>query len=354
MSAPVPVSPSVLCAIPGLIWPGNGLAEILSPLALPGLSALLAHAEAADAPPCSLDVWLAAQFGLHDDLPFAAIRLAGEQAAAPDRKTLWVCADPVSLRFARQHLLLDAPETLALHADEMTSLLGDLNQTFMDVGKFSCTSPEHCYLALNPEHGDKLPVALAPLADVESRPIAQFQARGAQAAWWSKLANDLQVFCHNHSVNTAREVRRAPALNALWLWGVGHGPAQLLSPSPDIAARLQHPNGILNGLARYAQADVRPFDIQHPAAWSLLDALHAPAQQRDAASWARALEALDAEILLPLSRHLQAGSIAQLRIVAPGDTSLSSFDISPAPRWKFWQRGANKAQLVAALGKPSA
>ncbi|HSD36918.1 MAG TPA: hypothetical protein VLC92_05385 [Rhodocyclaceae bacterium] len=350
MSAPE----STLCVIPGLIWPTTGVSEALSALTLPGLSALFAQAKEHHAPPCPLDVWLAGQFGLQGKLPFAALRLAGEQESTPDDETLWACADPVSLRFARQHLLLDAPETLGLQAAEMDSLLADLNKTFADIGRFSRTSPEHCYLALNSEHGDKLPVTLAALADVESRPVAQFQAQGEQAAWWSKLANELQVFCHNHAVNTAREARRSPALNSLWLWGLGRTPHGLTPPDANMAARLLAPNANLAGLARLAHSNIATFDAQQPAAWSLIDDLHAPAQQRDAAAWSQALQRLDDEVFVPLAQQLRSGRIQHLRIVAPGDTALAQFNISPTPRWKFWQGGASKTQLVAALGKPSA
>ncbi|MEC5387639.1 hypothetical protein VVD49_18040 [Uliginosibacterium sp. H3] len=353
MSAPMLASTSILCVIPGLIWPATGVADALSPYDLPGLSALLARVEEHIAPPCPLDAWLAEQFGLTGELPFAALRLAGDGIAMPDSDALWVCADPVSLRFARQHLLLDAPETLALQADEMDSLLRDLNTTFADIGEFSRTSPEHAYLMLKPEHADKLPVTLAPLADVDSRPVAQFQAKGEHAAWWSKLNNELQVFCHNHPVNTAREARRAPALNALWLWGLGSLPPTLASPHPQMAARQGTPNAIFNGLSRLAHCKPAAFDARQPAAWSLIDDLHAPAQQRDTGAWSNALQKLDAEVFVPLVHQLRSGRLHHLRIVAPGDTALTRLDISPTPRWKFWQRGASKAQLIARLGRPA-
>jgi hypothetical protein len=102
-----------------------------------------------------------------------------------------------------------------------------------------------------------------------------------------------------------------------------------------------------------SDARIDTFDVQHPADWALLDDLHEPAQQRDALRWAQALAMLDEQVFVPLSQQLRDERITQLRIVAPGDTALASFDISPNPRWKFWQRDASKAQLLAALGKPS-
>ena len=100
---------------------------------------------------------------------------------------MWVCADPIGLRFARQHLLLDGPATVDPQTEEMMSLFADLNKTFGDVGKFLFTSSQHGYIALAPAHADKLAVALAPLSDVENRPVTHFQPQGMQAAWWSTL-----------------------------------------------------------------------------------------------------------------------------------------------------------------------
>jgi hypothetical protein len=344
---------SVLCAIPGLIWPGTGLAEILNGLSLPGLSALLANARVSHAPPYSLDNWLAAQFGLTDSPPFAALRFAGERNTKPGADSLWVCADPIGLRFARQHLLLDGPATVKPQTEEMTSLFADLNKTFADVGKFLFTSLQHGYIALAPAHADKLAVALAPLSDVENRPVMHFQPQGMQAAWWSHLSNELQVFCHNHAVNTAREARGAQALNGLWLWGAGSAPSRLMSPATRLTTYPVKPQPLLTGLAQTAGAIIDAFDAKRTSDWLLLDALHEPARQRDAASWRDALQSLDAEVLMPLSQQLRARAITHLNIVSPGDTTLASFDISPAPRWQIWRRSAGKTALQSALGTPA-
>ncbi|MDB5887590.1 MAG: hypothetical protein JWM03_462 [Rhodocyclales bacterium] len=344
---------SVLCAIPGLIWPASGLPEALNGLALPGLSALLAHADVRHAVPYSLDAWLAAQFGLANNAPFAAIRLAGEEDEAPATDTSWVCADPVGLRFARQHLLLDGPAALDLQAHEMTSLFDDLDKTFADVGKFRFTSLHHGYIALDAAHADKLAVTLAPLCDVEDRPVAHFQPQGAQAAWWSHLANELQVFCHNHPVNKAREARGAAPLNALWLWGAGCSPSGLTPPAARLAAHRVDSSPLLSGLVRLAQTTIEAFEPTHAAGWILLDALHEPAKQRDMARWSQALQMLDTAVFMPLSQQIRTRKITRLALVSPGDTTLASFDIGPTPRWKIWRRHVSKDRLLAALGSPT-
>lgn len=348
---------SVLCTIPGLIWPTLGLSEILSGLALPGLSTLLAQARTQRASPCSRDAWLCAQFGLAtsgtNTPPFAALRLAGESLTEQDSCGPWVCADPVRLRFARQHLLLDGPTTLDLHADEIQHLTDDLNKSFADIGRFQFCSPTRGYLALDAAHADKLDVALASLPDAINRPVAQFQPQGAHAAWWSHLSNELQVFCHTHAVNIAREARGAPTLNALWLWGAGATPSRLTAPAARLAARGANADTLLRGLAKIAHSPIEEFDLQQPADWSLFDDLHEPTLQRDEAAWASALTALDTELFVPLAALLRSRKITHLQLVAPGDTSLTCFDIVPAPRWQFWQPSLSKSQLIAALSGPA-
>jgi hypothetical protein len=93
--------------------------------------------------------------------------------------------------------------------------------------------------------------------------------------------------------------------------------------------------------------------VQHPGDWLLFDALHQPARQRDMPGWQEALQILDAEVFMPLSQRLRARTITHLTIVSPGDTTLASFDISPAPRWQIWRRRADKIALCAALGSPA-
>jgi hypothetical protein len=251
----------------------------------------------------------------------------------------------VSLRFARQHLLLDASAAQSLRHEEATALFRDLNENFADIGRFSVGDAARGYLALDPVHADKLIVELPPLPDVDNRPVANFQPGGEQAAWWSRLANELQVFCHSHEINQAREARGEPALNALWLWGAGRMPARLTLPATRIAG--DHP--LLAGLCRLAGASLEQYNAHSPAQWALVDALHGPAQQRDATLWRESLQALDTDVLLPLWQQLQARNIDEVVIVAPGDTAFTRFNISAAPRWHFWRRPATTAQLASAL-----
>ncbi|HEX5126621.1 MAG TPA: hypothetical protein VFW00_07760, partial [Rhodocyclaceae bacterium] len=217
--------PSV-CVLPGLIWPSAEAAEALRGIALPGFATLLGHASLQQSPAISLESWLAEQFGLSSKPPFAALRLAGENnflgdtPPALDASENWLCADPVALQFSRQHLLLSDPATLDIQNDEALSIISALNETFADVGHFYAASMTRWYLRTSAD----IDVHFHALAQVIGRSVAHFQPEGRKQAFWAQVGNELQVFCHNHPVNTAREAAGKPPLNAIWLWGAGRLP----------------------------------------------------------------------------------------------------------------------------------
>ena len=111
--------------IPGLLWPTATLLGPASGLALDGLATLLGRGtrELREFEP--YDRQFARLFGLEDaHLPLAALRRLGEaDAAATEPGSHWLCADPVNLSFAREHLLLHPFADDALGIDEAATLI---------------------------------------------------------------------------------------------------------------------------------------------------------------------------------------------------------------------------------------
>ncbi|GAA5159712.1 hypothetical protein [Viridibacterium curvum] len=330
--------------IPGLIWPATGVDALLADLPLPGLARLCARLDARHDAPRAFDDWLCREWGLASP-PFAALRLIADGCVAGD--AIEVCADPVNLRFAREHLLLDSPENLQLLDEELTSLCDGLNATFSDIGQFHIVASK-LYLRLAPAHADKLDVRLSPLAEVVARPVAHFQPQGTQARWWSKLNNELQVFCHNHPVNQPREAEGRPLLNALWLWGAGKAPSGLIAP----ASTLTGDYWLLKGLAQSAGMALTPLKPTTPASWNLIDTLLLPAQQRDGWAWRTELARLDAEIFCVLADQLDSGGLSSVEVLAPGDSALTIWQLRHNPRWRFWARQCKPAALQSLLSRP--
>ncbi|MGC3964828.1 MAG: hypothetical protein QM803_16345 [Rhodocyclaceae bacterium] len=344
MSTPV-------CVVPALVWPSVGLADELARARLPGLAALLSQATLLEAPAQALESWLAEQFGIAQDAPLALMRLAGEsrfigEAPELDTGAAWLCADPVALTFARENLLLTDPASLGITAEETAALIDALNHDFADVGRFYAATPTRWYVRLTESWGHVDDIVLPPLDDVVGRPVALFQPEGPDAARWARLANELQVFCYNHSVNATRESTGKPPLNALWLWGNGRLP-QTPVRTPSSALSGDHP--MLRGLVRLAGQNIVSHD---KATWQLHDDLLAPAMQRDPHTWLMALQDLDARVLAPLAQALSSGRMRAVTLVSPCDHALVMAEIMPRARWQFWRRDLSPVELAQRLTRP--
>ncbi len=137
--------------IPGLLWPGATLLGPASGLALDGLAALLGRGRRLVRAFEPYDRQLARLFGLEGDgLPLGMLRRLGEtDAAAPPPGSHWLCADPVNLSFAREHLLLYAFADGELIQDEADTLIVALNEVFADLGRFEACTPTRWYLRLH-------------------------------------------------------------------------------------------------------------------------------------------------------------------------------------------------------------
>lgn len=348
--AQIPRHCHVTCVIPGLVWPAP-LGAALEAIALPGLAAWLGRAQIARSTAQPYASWLARQFGLTQPA-WAALRWAGEveQATHPAHT---LCADPVSLHFMRDAIVLRGPADLAITPAEATGLLATLNSEFADLGSFHAPQPERWYLhakAATQTH-------FLPLADVLGRPVALFQPEGPDAAIWARTANELQIVLHNHPVNRQREERGQPLINALWFWGEAPAQAETLTAP---AQTLIGDDPILRGLAQHAGANWQSTAQAGPAghgpsghSWRLDTRLQEAALTGDFMGWLRGLEQLERELFAPLWQTWQQGSLKTLRLVAPSDKALLEAVLSPAQKLRFWRRSATGAQLRAILETPA-
>lgn len=329
--------------IPGLIWPTPHATAPAGSLALPGLERLLGLGARRALDDRSGDAALARLFGLAADaIPYAALRRLGEaDGATMARDGHWLCADPVHLQFAREHLLLtelDDSEIDRAHAD---ALLAALNDTFTDLGRFEAPTPQRWYLQL----AAPTRAGLFPLTDVVGRPIAHFLPEGDDARLWQRTLNEVQIVLHNHATNQARESAGQRTINSLWFWGSGNLPASATAPCPVVLAR----DPLAVGLARLAGlAPQPPGKADELAGDSLvvLDALRRPALQLDLDGWREALATLERDWFAPLAAQL-GGKLQTLRITAPGDRAGFELEVRAGQRWKFWR----KPQALDALLK---
>lgn len=319
--------------LPGLLSPTRKLAD--RP-ALPALETLLRQGRLDWHAGSSHEKVLAGCFGLPaDDIPVAALRRLGERdEAAVDG--CWLCADPVTLRFNREHLLLDDADDSGLSAAEAAALLEALNNHFLAIEKdfvrFEARSARRWYLRLK----SRPQVDLAPLGAVLGRPVEGFLPSGEEAARWRRLINEAQVLMHNHPVNQAREAAGKPLVNSLWFWGSSTLPETLHAPAPV----LRTDDRLALGCGRLAGMRCEGLSSRTPSRATLIvdTRLLRPALRVDVHGWHDGLRKLDAKCLQPLLAALKKRQLSSLHITAAGDRATLDLTIRPLDLLKIWRR----------------
>lgn len=332
--------------IPGLLWPA---AAQPGAARHPGLAWLLGRGRQDLRPFAPATAQLAGLFGLTPDaVALAAMRRLGEPGLPPPQSgTHWLCADPVHLSFAREHLLLGELGEDAPDAAETAALIEALNATFADLGQFEAATPRRWYLRLaRPTHA-----RLYPLDDVVGRPIKHFLPEGEDARLWQRTLNEAQIVLHNHPLNEARVAAGRRPINSLWLWGAGAPDAAARAALPAIQAR----DVLARGFARAAGLSATAPELAQALRADtlvVLDELHDAARELDLARWQAALDALEAQWFAPLAQALRAGRLGALRLTAGGDRATLELDVRATDRWRFWRAPQGLDTLLRSLAPP--
>lgn len=155
-------------------------------------------------------------------------------------------------------------------------------------------------------------------------PRAEILPRGRDAGGLRRLMTEMQMLLHEHPVNTQRQNRGLPALNAIWVHGEG-----MLS---DVTARsLPAASGddvYLRGLYRLHDQPVKSKPVD---AATLLGQVAGPTVAIIDAS---DLDTLESNWLAPLSRALLRGTIAKLTVMFDD----WRIDTDRAALFKLWRR----------------
>jgi hypothetical protein len=144
-------------------------------------------------------------------------------------------------------------------------------------------------------------------------------------------------------VNLARETRGEPAVNSVWLWGVGSTPQVGASRWKSVCSD----DPIALGLARLAGASARRLP-ESASAWlesarqegrhlALLDALRAPLALGQSAEYGECIATLERSWFAPLLAALRAGQVGMVTVHVP-DSLGASFETVRADLWRFWRR----------------
>lgn len=140
------------------------------------------------------------------------------------------------------------------------------------------------------------------------------------AAAWQNLLAEVQMQLYDHPVNNAREARRQPSLNSIWLDGVGAWPAGLAPVQVDIIPELQ-------------QAAERGDLAAWRSAWLQIERERVP-------QWQAALDAGEA-----LELHLCG--LEQSAVFSPAERGLAAGLRRAWQRWRPAQQGAHWPSALA-------
>lgn len=364
--------------VPELIWPEPADQLALGKLSAPGFEWLAARAKLTRQPRRAFELALAHQFAL-DEPPFGALRLLGESGEALRQKARaghWLCADPVHLRFHQERIILADAGAFDLEEVEAEAIIASLNSEFADVGEFHLGTARRWYLRLHDAGREKLANAAVnrnfePISAVAGRLVdSEHSDKKAPLTRW---LNEVQMFLHGHPTNEQRQREGKPAINSLWLWGVGslpgttdagetqnRGQTTVLPRGLSPVFSLSSNNPIAIGLANAAHLPLRPLPsdlaglladaVPDSEQLVVLDSLLPPVLYEDSEGWRRAFEALENNWFAPLRGPL-GRRIERLDIIAPTIYGELGFSLTSKDRWKFWRKGRPLAALASELAE---
>jgi len=332
---------NLIVVVPGLCGPESDppLSDYLRDSRPVALDCLLSRARVAADSGHGLGATLGRLFGLglepDRDLPVAALTWLADTGQSSGA---WLMrADPVHLRADQSRLRLFDCHSFTITREEADALVAAFNAYFRETGwELAAPQPQRWYLSL-PQ-----PAALQTQSPdrVAGQDIDPCLPRGAEAARWHALLNEIQMLFHSHPVNAAREQRGAPPINSIWPWGGGGLPAQL---QPRVTRLLaDHPLAV--GLARHAglpraelPASVRELLAMPGAGCTLLvdDRLEWPMHYGDIEAWLDGLQALEADWFVPLLAALRSGAVASLEIHPCNGLG---FHVTRGGLRRFWKR----------------
>ena len=288
----------------------------------------------------SLEDHLCGLFGLpcQPDAPIAPVSAAFDGLGGG----CWLRADPVHLRLQRDQLVL-LPD-VGVHAGEAGQLCAALNEHFAGQGmEFFAPHQQRWYMRL-----DQLPdIVTVPLSQAAGRNVRGLLPKGAEAARWHRVFNEIQMLLFAHPVNEAREVRGELPVNSLWLWGGGCE----VNIAPQETYDCVSSDEVLAGM--FAAAARVPFS-SWPEQWRdeknsgrqllVWTGLRSALRRGDLDAWRAALQEFETGYAQPLWQALRAGKISQLRVDILGGDHARRLLLARADVLSFWRRARPLAQ----------
>ena len=193
------------------------------------------------------------QFLLGPHLPIAPVLLLGQSELTFSPKQIIACLQPVHLHATRDHLILLHQDQIHLSEEESAKLLQvalplieeDFQHTLLHQGKRDWFIPAGRFSSL----------ATHTVEQAHGRNIDWWMPRDTQeigvAKLWRKLQNEVQMLWHINPVNEERDQRGLPAINSLWISGIGKLEDLRIPGLFQNISRIYGDSPLLPGLAKH-------------------------------------------------------------------------------------------------------
>jgi hypothetical protein len=285
--------------------------------------------------------WIARWAGLPQYAGAAPASIASAPlAGALSRRAVWL-ATPLHLIAGPTSVHVDRRSMLRLMRTEAEELAASFRESFRGSG-FELHPLESGELLLSGPEGSAPSGTLEP-ARLLLGSVAEALAAAERAPELRRLSAEIEMWLHEHPVNSGRERQGAPSITTLWPWGGG---AQAIAPSSTSSHELLDvalgADAYVHGLWRLAGGETRamPVDwrrlIGESSARRVLGVVEVAALLPSEASWclADALTEIDRRLLLPSLEALRHGELERLTLLA-NDRRLV---VRAADRWRLWRR----------------
>jgi hypothetical protein len=163
------------------------------------------------------------RFLLGDSVPAAPFALLGLQGGVIDSNAVLAYIQPIHLHATRDHLVLMHPNHIPLTAAESAALLAEAKPILQDEFKAEIIAADPCHWFVKPAHFASL--ATHSVDQAHGRNIDWWLPRDTveigTARAWRKLQNEIQMLWHISPINEARQASGLPAINSIWISGIG-------------------------------------------------------------------------------------------------------------------------------------
>nr|WP_023596681.1 hypothetical protein [Pandoraea pnomenusa] len=337
---------------------------LLAGLELPALEKLLARGvpSAQDVPEDPFvptlphERWLSDAFGLPGvpaRAPLAPFMLLEDSGSLDTR--YWYCAQPAHIHIATDHLVLTDPAELSLSPEESAALFATAHALFADVGgELIAPRSDRWYLSA-PALGELLTASPGRAA---GRNVDIWLPQGKAELTWRKWQNEVQMAWYDHPANQAREARRLPPVNALWLYAGGQRIAAPRLNRPCVTVLSDDP--ATRGLATHLQIALHATRAGLAAANGRtvvqIDTLTDHFLTEDWARWRDALVEIDRTWLAPALERVARGQAREVALTLCGDFHSVTIRSRGVDLRKFWRRQSLDARMsaLARIGEDAA